>query len=183
MTICDKMPQGLCASPVIQGKNVGHGEGTTRGAKGTRIITSLVPYVLFVVPPCTSRQTNSLSVQGQYIKRKTSEASLQHSCLSWGRLNEDFVRKSEGRSDCVQIAERFCKFQQSAPLLSRRRGGCAIKRKPRSHISSRRRGGVPRNFLTTPPRPLLLLRRGTWNPYPVLICAQTSFAITANSGY
>ena len=107
MTICDKMPQGLCASPVIQGKNVGHGEGTTRGAKGTRIITSLVPYVLFVVPPCTSRQTNSLSVQGQYIKRKTSEASLQHSCLSWGRLNEDFVRKSEGRSDCVQIAERF----------------------------------------------------------------------------
>ena len=44
---------------------------------------------------------------------------------------------------------------QAGPLLSRRRGGCAIKKKLRSNLSSRRRGGVAQEFLdhTTPSAP------------------------------
>src|SRR4026207_1571428 len=43
-------------------------------------------------------------------------------------------------------------LRQSAPLRSRRRGGCTIQEKSRSLISSCRRGGVVQEFLdhTTP---------------------------------
>jgi len=41
---------------------------------------------------------------------------------------------------------------------------------------SARTNEASRLFLIVQP-PLLLLRRGAWNPYPVLVCAQTSFAI------
>ena len=46
------------------------------------------------------------------------------------------------------------KLQQSAPLLSRRRGGCTIKKSREASLV--RADGVvwSRNFLTTPPRPL-----------------------------
>ena len=59
-----------------------------------------------------------------------------------------------------KLPERFGSCRNRAPLLSRRRGGCAIKRKLRSHISSRRRGGVVQNFLTTPPRPATIEEAG-----------------------
>ena len=41
-----------------------------------------------------------------------------------------------------------------------------------------------RNFFLIAQPPLLLLRRGAWNPHPVLVCAQTAwlFVIT-DSGH
>ena len=54
----------------------------------------------------------------------------------------------------------------------------AHQEKSRSLISSCRRGGVVQDFLTTPPRPSATpppAEEGSWNPYPVLVCAQTSF--------
>ncbi len=57
------------------------------------------------------------------------------------------------RSACPNCGE--ASKVAAAPLLSSRRGGCAIKKKLRSDLSSRRRGGVAKNCLITPPRPLL----------------------------
>ena len=70
-----------------------------------------------------------------------------------------------GRDHCAAIG----------PLLSRRRGGCTIREKSRSLISSCRRGGVVQEFLdhTTP---------AFGEPVPHLGLRSTSFSIWTHVG-